>query len=63
MQNQEVRVSITPLIAFVEATDRRKISIVKGQKKPSIFKVAPYATARVAMKNYVKGDFNEEAIF
>lgn len=57
------RVSINPLIAFVEATERRKISIVKGQKKPSIFKVAPYATARVAMKNYVKGDFNEECIY
>ncbi len=56
------RVSINPLIAFVTATERRKKSIVKEQKKPSVFKVAPYATARAAMKKYVKGGFEEECI-
>lgn len=56
------RVPINPLIAFVTATERRKKSIVKEQKKPSVFKVAPYATARAAMKKYVKGGFEEECI-
>ena len=56
------RVSINPLIAFVTATERRKKSIVKEQKKPSVFKVAPYATARAAMKKYVKGGFEKECI-
>ena len=57
------KVSINPLIAFVEATERRKSSIVKEQKKPSIIKVAPYATARTAMKRYLKDGFDEECIY
>lgn len=57
------RVSINPLITFVEATERKKRSIVKGQKTPSKFKIAPYATARAAMKKYVKGGFEEIFIF
>lgn len=57
------KVSINPLVTFVEATEKRKKSIVKEQKKPSVFKVAPYATARAAMKTYVKEGFDEECIY
>ena len=57
------RVSITPLITFVESTERRKLSIVKEQKRPSLIKVAPYATARAAMKNFIKDGFDEECIY
>ena len=56
------RVSIIPLVAFVEATEARKKSIVKDQKKPHTFKVAPYATARAVIKKYVQNEFDMECI-
>ncbi len=64
MENKIIpRVSINPLVVFVEATERRKLSIVKEQKKPSLFKVAPYATARAAMKRYIKDGFDSECLY
>ena len=64
MENKIIpRVSINLLVVFVEATERRKLSIVKEQKKPSLFKVAPYATARAAMKRYIKDGFDSECLY
>ncbi len=56
------RVSIIPLVAFVEATEARKKSIVKDQKRPHTFKVAPYATARAAIRKYVENEFDQDCI-
>lgn len=52
------RVSINPLIEFMSASDRRKLSIVKNQKTPSTIRVAPYSIARAAIRNFVKEDFD-----
>ena len=56
------RVSINPLIEFMSASDRRKRSIVKQQKNPSTIQVAPYATARAALRKFIKDDYDLELI-
>ena len=57
------RVSINPLIEFVDASNCKKVSIVRKQKHPSTFVVAPYGTARAALKRYVKTDFDKTCIY
>lgn len=56
------RVSINPLIEFISASDRRKLSIVRGQKSPSTLRVAPYSTARAAIKNFIKSEYDLEQL-
>ena len=56
------RVSINPLIEFMSASDRRKRSLVKQQKNPSTIQVAPYATARAALRKFIKDDYDLELI-
>lgn len=55
-------ISMNSLLMFMEASQRRRISIVKGQKQPATIRVAPYATARAAMRNYLKEGYNGTSI-
>ena len=61
--NSTPRVSINPLIEFANASECTKASIVRKQKHPSTYVVAPYSTARAALKQYVKNDFDKTCIY
>jgi hypothetical protein len=45
-------ISISPLVEFVFASERKKASIIRDQKNPSGFIVARYRTARSAFSKY-----------
>lgn len=51
-------VSISCLLDFFVASDIRKKSIIRAQKQPSTIKVAPYQTARAAVRSYVKSGYD-----
>ncbi len=48
------RVSINSLMDFINASDCKKASIVRAQQKPRTIVVAPYCTARAAIKKSVQ---------
>lgn len=57
-----VEISLNPLAEFVFASDRRKDSIIRQQKRPVEFIIARYATARARMKRFFKEGFSKEEI-
>lgn len=58
----EKNISINQLAVFIPAEEGKRLTIIKQQKKPNTFKVAPYSTARSSMKNFVKNGFSIESI-
>lgn len=60
--SKQPKVSINSFVEFMSASDRRKRSIVKQQKHPSTIQVAPYATARAALRKFIKDDYDLELI-
>lgn len=57
-----IQISLNPLAEYVFASETRKDTIIKQQKKPQIIMVVPYATARARMKKFFKDGFSHEAI-
>lgn len=55
-------ISISPLVEFIFASDRKKTSIIKAQKNPSSFIVGRYRSARSAFSKYFKNDFDKEVL-
>lgn len=55
-------ISISPLVEFVFASERKKASIIRDQKNPSDFIVARYRTARSAFSKYFINDFDKDTL-
>ncbi len=56
-------ISINPLADYIYATDNRKKRIIKQQKNPPSIIVARYTTARAAIKECVKNEYNKSFIY
>jgi len=59
---KSVEISLNPLAEFVFASDRKRDSIIRRQKKPLKIMVARYTTARARMKKFFKEGFSKEVI-
>lgn len=56
-------ISINPLCEFATTdSESKKKSIIRNQKKPSTFKVAPYSSARAKIKRFFEYGFSEDEI-
>jgi len=55
-------ISISPLVEFAFASERKKASIIKAQKYPSSFIVGRYSSARSAFSKYFKNGFDKEVL-
>ncbi len=58
----KIDISINPLAEFIEASARRKRSIVKQQLNPPKFKVTRYRTARSHMRKSLMHGFSSQEI-
>ncbi len=54
MSKKQVRLSVNPLAEFIYASERRKASIIKGQKNPSTMIVSWYRSAKATMAKYYR---------
>lgn len=63
MNHKTPKASMNALIEFMKASQRRKSSIVKEQQRPVTFIVAHYATARAAMKDYIREGYDITSIY
>lgn len=55
-------ISINPLVEYIEASDRRRKSIIRQQKNPSDFIISRYRTARSAFAKFFKEGFDEQVL-
>lgn len=60
LNNPEI--SISPLVEFVFASERKKASIIRDQKNPSDFIVARYRSARSAFSRYFINGFDKDTL-
>jgi len=60
--DRQVQISLNPLSEYCFATESRRGTIIKQQKRPSKFMVVPYSTARACMRNFFKEGFSYDAV-
>lgn len=58
MENKTPEISLNPLVEYVYASSKRKMTILKSQKHPSSFIVARYRTARAAFSDFFKQGYD-----
>lgn len=63
MNHTTPKASMNALIEFMKASQHRKTSIIKEQQRPVTFIVAHYATARAAMKDYIREGYDITSIY
>jgi len=57
-----IHISLNPLAEYVFASDSRRETIIRQQKKPQKIMIIPYSTARARMRKFFKDGFSYEAI-